>query len=143
PVKARLIFRPDRFLRGGDHLSFNDAGFAAVRFTEFDEDFSRQHQNVTQRDGKPYADLPRYVDKAYLAGVAKLNIARVAALANAPSRPRNVRVVTAKLENATTLRWNASPEPDVAGYEILWRDTTAPDWEHVKDVGNATSATVE
>lgn len=143
PVKPKLIFRPDRFLRGGDHLAFAEVGFPAVRFTEFDEDYSRQHQNVTEKDGRPYGDVPEYVDKEYLANVARLNLAAMVCLANAPSPPPRARLLTKELTNNCTIRWDASPEPDVAGYEVVWRDTTDPTWRHAKDVGNVTEYTLE
>lgn len=147
-LSPMLVFRSDRFLRGGDHSSFNEAGFAAVRFCEVYEDYRHQHQTPrveTGPDGTPvqYGDLLQFVDFGYVADVAKLNAAVLVNLANAPSVPAKVRIVTAKLETATTLRWEKSPEPDVAGYEVVWRDTTSPLWDHVKDVGNTTEATLE
>ncbi len=142
-VKPMLVFRPDRFLRGGDHTPFNNEGFAAVRFTEVYEDYTKQHQDVRIEDGVTYGDLPRDVDAQYLAGVAKLNAAALVHLANAPSVPGNARIIIAELTNDTTIRWDASPEPDVAGYEIVWRETTSPVWEHVRDVGNVTEATID
>ncbi len=142
PVKAKLVFRPDRFLRGGDHTAFNEAGFPAVRFTELDEDYSRQHQNVTRRDGRPYGDVPEYVDREYLANVARLNAAALVCLANAPTPPPNARLLTAELTNGCTMRWDPSPEPDVAGYEVVWRDTADATWTHARDVGNVTEATL-
>lgn len=143
PVKPKLVFRPDRFLRGGDHSAFNEAGFPAVRFTELDENYSRQHQNVTEKDGKPYGDVPEYVDKAYLADVARLNLAAIVSLANAPSPPPRARLLVKELTHTCTIRWDPSPEPDVAGYEIVWRDTTDPMWIHAKDVGNVTEYTLD
>jgi hypothetical protein len=142
PVKAMLVFRPDRFLRGGDHSAFNDNGFPAVRFTTVYENYDRQHQNVTEQDGKPYGDVVRFVDAEYLGNVARLNGVTLVRLANAPSPPPKARIITSKLENATTIKWEKSPEPDVAGYELVWRDTTAPRWEHAKDLGNVTEATL-
>lgn len=147
-LKPLLIFRSDRFLRGGDHSAFNEAGFPAVRFTEMYEDYRHQHQTPRIEkgpDGNPvqYGDLLEFVDFNYLANVARLNAATLVNLANAPSSPPKARIITAKLEYTTTLRWDRSPEPDVAGYEIVWRDTTSPTWDHVKDVGNVTEATLE
>jgi hypothetical protein len=146
-VKPMMVFRQDRFLRGGDHSAFNDAGFAAVRFTEVHEDYRHQHQTprIEIVDGKEvqFGDLPEFVDHVYLANVAKLNAAALVHLANAPSVPGRVRVITAKLEYWTTLRWERSPEPDVAGYEVVWRETTSPVWQFSKDVGNVTEATIE
>lgn len=127
-VQPMLVFRPDRFLRGGDHQPFLDQGFAAVRFAQVDEDYSREHANITTRDGKPYGDLPEFVDFAYVADVARLNLAAAAWLADAPRAPANARIVTAKLDINTTIRWDAAP--GAASYEVVWRDTTAPDWQH-------------
>lgn len=142
PVSARLVFRPDRFLRGGDHSAFNEAGISAVRFTTPFEDYSRQHVNVEQRDGAAYGDVSAFVDADYLAGVARLNVATLVHLANAPRPPSNVRIVTARLETHTTLRWDPSPEPFAAGYEVLWRDTTEPTWKHVHDARTATEVSL-
>jgi len=146
-VKPMLVFRPDRFLRGGDHSAFNEAGFTAVRFTEVHEDYRHQHQTPRlekDADGKDvqYGDLAEHVDAEYLANVTRLNAAVLVHLANAPSSPTRARIVTAKLEYNTTLRWDPSPEPDVAGYEVVWRDTTSPTWTNSKDVGLTTSATI-
>lgn len=143
PVQPMLVFRADRFLRGGDHTPFNELGFPAVRFTEVHETYSRQHQDVRVEDGVVYGDRVEYVDAAYLADVARLNAAAIVHLANAPSPPGRVRFVLEQLSNDTTLRWDASPEPDVAGYEIVWRATTSADWEAWRDVGLVTQATID
>ncbi len=137
-VQPRIIYRPDRFLRGGDHSAFNEAGFAGVRFTVPHEDYSRQHVGVTERDGVPYGDLASFVDAEYLAGVTRLNLAALIHMANAPSTPANARINTKQLETGTTIRWERSPETDTAGYEVVWRDTTDWQWRHVKDAGNST-----
>lgn len=141
-IEPLLVFRTDRFLRGGDHIAFNDEGFAAVRFSEVDETYERQHQDVRVEDGVSYGDLPEFVDAEYLADVTRLNGAVLAHLANAPSVPGDPRIVMAGLANDTTLRWEASPEPDVAGYEVVWRTTVSPYWEHARDVGAVTEATL-
>lgn len=143
PVRAILVFRPDRFLRGGDHTPFNELGFAGVRFCEVHEDYSQQHQDVRIENGVQFGDLARHVDAEYLADVTRLNAATLAHLANAPSTPVNARIIVADLDPDTTLRWDASPEPDVAGYEIVWRETTSPVWQESQDVGNATEGTVD
>jgi hypothetical protein len=135
-VKPILVFRLDRYLRGGDHSSFNQQGFAAVRFTEFREDFDHQHQNVRTENGMEYGDLPKFVDFDYVARVARLNAATLASLASAPAPPANVRLLTKDLENDSTLTWEASPGGLAPGYEILWRLTTSPEWEHVETVGD-------
>ncbi len=142
-VKPMLVFRPDRFLRGGDHTPFNENGFAAVRLTEIFENYTRQHQNVREVDGRPYGDVPEFVEAEYLANVARLNVAAIIHLANAPSSPANARIITARLANDTTIRWDASPESDVAGYEIVWRRTTSPVWTGSVDVGTVTDYTID
>jgi Peptidase family M28 len=142
-VKPMLVFRLDRFLRGGDHYSFNQLGFAAVRFTEFREDFHHQHQNVRTENGVEYGDVLKFVDYDYVARVARLNAATLASLAVAPAPPATVHVLTKDLENDTTLTWEASPGSLATEYEVLWRATTSPEWEHVQKVTGATRATLK
>jgi len=139
----KLVFRRDRYLRGGDHTSFNEEGFAAVRFTEYREDYTHQHQNVRMENGIEYGDLPKYVDFDYVANVARLNAATLASLASAPAAPVNVTMVTEKLENDTTITWEASPDGRATGYEVVWRPTTAPEWENVESVGDVHMAVVK
>jgi len=139
-VKPAPVFRLDRFLRGGDHYSFNLQGFAAVRFTEFREDYNHQHQNVRTENGIEYGDLPKFVNFDYVGEVARLNAATLAMLASSPGAPARVRMLTKELENDTHLTWEASS--GATGYEVLWRATTSPDWEHVQTVGT-TSATLK
>ncbi len=125
-----LEFRRDRFLRGGDHSSFNQEGFAAVRFTEWREDFNHQHQNVRTENGIEYGDLLKFVDFDYVARVARLNAATMAVLASAPPPPEKVRIVTHNLDNNTTLHWDAGHgAPSRTSYEIVWRETAAPNWQ--------------
>jgi hypothetical protein len=142
-VKPMLVFRLDRYLRGGDHSAFNQQGFAAVRFTEFREDFHHQHQNVRTENGIEYGDLARFVDFDYVARVARLNAATLASLASAPAPPANVHLLTKDLENDSTLTWEASPGGRAAEYEVLWRATTSPEWEHVQKVGNILRTTLK
>ncbi|MCU1300551.1 MAG: peptidase [Candidatus Sulfotelmatobacter sp.] len=142
-VKPTLVFRLDRYLRGGDHYSFNQQGFAAVRFTEFREDFHHQHQNVRTENGIEYGDLPKFVDFDYVAHVARLNAATLASLAAAPAPPANVHLLTKDLENDSTLTWEASPGAEGTAYEVLWRATTSPEWEHVQKVGTVLRSTVK
>jgi hypothetical protein len=122
----KLIFRRDRYLRGGDHSAFNDSGFAAVRFTEYREDFNHQHQNVRTENGIEYGDLPKFVDFDYVANVARLNAATLAALASSPAPPAEVRLLTRQLENDSKIEWKAAP--GATAYEVLWRKTTDPDF---------------
>jgi hypothetical protein len=140
-VKPMLVFRLDRYLRGGDNYSFDQLGFTAVRLTEYREDFHHQHQNVRTENGVEYGDLPKFVDYDYVAHVARLNAATLAALAAGPGAPGNVHILTKELENDTTLTWDATPE--ATGYEVLWRATTSPEWEHAQDVGNVTRMTLK
>jgi hypothetical protein len=141
-IKVEVVWRRDRYLRGGDHFSFLEAGYPAVRFTEPVEDWRHQHQNVRVEDGVQFGDLPEFVDFGYVAQVARVNAAALAALALGPSVPREVEMENLRLENDTTLRWKPNPEPDVAGYRIVWRETTAATWQWSKDVGNVTRATL-
>jgi hypothetical protein len=142
-VNPMLVFRLDRYLRGGDHSSFNQQGFAAVRFTEFREDFHHQHQNVRTENGIEYGDLAKFVDFDYVAHVARLNAATLASLASAPAPPANVHLLTKDLENDSTLTWEASPGGRASGYEVLWRATTSPEWEHIQKVGSVLRATLK
>lgn len=142
-VQPWLIYRSDRFLRGGDHTAFNERGYPAVRLTQVHEVYERQHQDVRTENGVRFGDAPEWVDEEYLADVTRLNAAVLVHLANAPRVPERARIIVAGLSNDTTLRWEPSPEPDVAGYEVVWRDTSSPRWQHVRDVGDATEATIE
>jgi len=142
-LKVMLIYRRDRYGRGGDHIPFLERGYPAVRFTEMNEEFRHQHQNVRVENGVQFGDLPEFVDFAYVANVARVNAASLAALALAPSRPTGVVILTARLSNDTDLHWDANKEPDLAGYEIVWRDTTSAVWTNSKPVGNVTSFTMK
>lgn len=141
-VRPMLVFRRDRFLRGGDHSAFNDAGFPAVRLTEVAETYSHQHQDVRTEGGIAYGDLPEHVDTGYLASVARLNAAVLGHLANAPEMPADARIVVSGLDAETELRWSRGNEPDLAGYEVVWRPTDTPYWQDVQDVGDVTSVTL-
>ena len=142
-IKVDVIYRRDRYLRGGDHAPFLEAGYAALRMTEPIENWQHQHQNPRIENGKQFGDLPEFVDFDYVAKVTRVNAAALASLALAPASPANVQMETFQLENNTTMRWQANTEPDLAGYRVVWRETTAPFWQHSKDVGNVTRATVE
>lgn len=139
PFAPFLVFRPDRYLRGGDHTSFNREGFAAVRFTEWREDFNHQHQNVVAPapgSSEPVlGDLIQFVDFNYVANVARLNAATLATLAASPGLPAKLAILTQKLDNGTTLRWEV-PAGAAANihYDLLWRETTASEWQFVKTV---------
>jgi hypothetical protein len=122
----KLIFRRDRYLRGGDHSAFNEQGFAAVRFTEYREDYNHQHQNVRTENGIEYGDLPKFVDFDYVANVARLNAATLASLASSPAPPSDVHLLTKQLENDSKIEWK--PAPGATAYEVLWRKTTDADF---------------
>jgi hypothetical protein len=122
----KLIFRRDRYLRGGDHSAFNEQGFAAVRFTEYREDYNHQHQNVRTEKGIEYGDLPKFVDFDYVANVARLNAATLASLASSPAPPSEVHILTKGLENDSKIQWK--PAPGATAYEVLWRNTTDADF---------------
>ena len=141
-MKVDLIYRRDRYLRGGDHFPFLDAGYAAVRMTEPNEDFRHQHQNVRVENGVQFGDLPEFVDFAYAADVARVNAAALASLAIGPAAPQEVLMENLVLDNNTTFRWTANTEPNVTGYRVVWRETTAPFWQKFEDVGNVTRTTV-
>ena len=140
-VKALPVFRLDRYLRGGDHFSFNQQGYAAVRFTEYRENFDHQHQTLRTENGIEYGDLPKFVDFDYVAKVARLNALTLAALASAPASPTNVRLETGNLDNDSTLKWE--PSRGSSGYEIIWRATSSPAWEQAQSVGNVTTTTLK
>jgi hypothetical protein len=142
--KVWMIYRRDRYGRGGDHIPFVERGFSGVRFTEADEDYTHQHQNVRTENGIFYGDMPEYVDFEYVANVARVNLISLASLANAPARPKNVTMVN-RLNNNTELKWSANTDADIAGYEIVYRDTTAAEWTNsisvpVEGVANALTA---
>jgi hypothetical protein len=144
-LEAKLVSRPDRYLRGGDQMSFNEQGFAAVRLTEYREDYNHQHQTPRTDKGIEYGDLLKFVDFGYAANVARLNAATLASLASAPAPPSNVGLVTKNLENDSTLTWSASPGGLAMKYEVLWRPTTDSEWpaQNVEAVGNVTQATLK
>jgi Zn-dependent M28 family amino/carboxypeptidase len=142
-MNVRVIYRRDRYLRGGDHIGFLEQGYPAARFTEVNEDYAHQHQDVRVENGKQFGDLPEFCDFHYIARVARVNAAALWTLATAPGTPKNARVVTSNLTNDTELVWARGTEPDLAGYEIVWRETTAPEWTNVRRVGDVTTATID
>jgi hypothetical protein len=138
-----LIFRRDRYLRGGDHISFNLQGFPAVRFTEWRENFDHQHQNLRTENGVHYGDLLRFVDFNYAANVARLNAATLATLAAAPGPPQDVHILTTALDNNTEITWEPpAGMPSAASYEVVWRATTDPNWTMSQSAGTTTTITL-
>ncbi len=141
--RVQVIYRRDRYGRGGDHIPFLERGFAAVRFTEPHEDYTHQHQNLRTENNVFYGDTIEFVDFGYVANVTRINAASLAMLALAPARPKNVGIVTGILTNDTNLKWDANTDADLAGYEIVWRDTTSPFWTNSLFVGNVTVYTAK
>ena len=141
-MHVRLVWRRDRYLRGGDQIPFLQQGYPAARFTEPAENFAHQHQDVRVENGQQFGDLPQFVDFAYTARVARVNGAALANLAWAPTAPKDAKIDTTQLTNDTTLTWKANPEPDLAGYEVVWRESTDPLWTHSIPVGNVTTYTI-
>lgn len=138
-----MIYRRDRYGRGGDQSAFLERGFTAVRLSESEEDFNHQHQNVRTENGVFYGDTPEYVDFEYVANVTRVNLAALAALASAPGKPKSVTFATTRQSADTELRWEAGKDADLAGYEVVWRDTTAPEWTGSAFAGNTTSFVVK
>lgn len=142
-----LEFRRDRFGRGGDHTSFNAEGFPAVRFTEWQENFDHQHQNLrtamgTRQDGTQgeieYGDYLKFVDTSYVANVARLNAACLATFASAPGKPVEVHIPAGSADNSSVLTWKApAGAPAGTTYEVVWRPTEAPTWTAVQTAGTA------
>lgn len=128
-LEVKLIYRRDRYLRGGDHTPFSQQGFAAVRLTEMNEDFNRQHQDIRTENGFKFGDLPEYVDYTYLQKVTRMNLSVMANLGLSVQEPENVVVLTSGLTNKTSLKWEAPKGKVPAGYYVLMRETTSPFWE--------------
>ncbi|MEX8547783.1 MAG: M28 family peptidase [Mucilaginibacter sp.] len=129
-LDVKMIYRRDRFLRGGDQTPFLQQGFAAVRFTEMNEDFNRQHQDVRKENGVDYGDVPDAADYDYIQKVSRMNLSVLANLALAPAEPQNVGIITSGLTNKTALKWEAPKTgKKPAGYYVLMRETISPYWE--------------
>jgi hypothetical protein len=147
-MNIRVIWRRDRYLRASDHVSFQQQGYPAARFTEPRENFDHEHQNTQVVDGVQFGDLIEFVDFDYIARVAAVNGAALWALATGPSTPKNLKIHTTPPgtlsgTNLTTLTWDANTEPDLAGYQVVMRETTAADWTDAIDVGNVITITLD
>jgi hypothetical protein len=142
-ARVRVIYRLDRYLRGGDHRPFLEQGFPAARFTEPRENFAHQHQDVRVENGVQFGDLPQFCDFGYIARVAKTNASALWSLAQGPGTPKDVFIDATVLTNDTVLLWSRGTDADLAGYEVVWRPTTAPFWTHVIRVGDVTQATIK
>ena len=146
-MNIRLIWRRDRYLRGSDHVSFQGQGYAAARFTEPRENFDHEHQNTQVVNGVQLGDLIEFVDFNFVGRVTGVNAAALWALASSPSTPKNAQIhttppVSFSGTNFTTLTWNANPESNLVGYEVVMRETTVPDWTSAIPVGNVTTVTL-
>ncbi|KAI0739149.1 Zn-dependent exopeptidase [Daedaleopsis nitida] len=143
-MNVRVIYRLDRYLRGGDHEPFLDRGYPAARFTEPHEDFAHQHQDVRvdPATGKQFGDLIEFCDFDFIARVAKVNGAAIWSLAQAPGTPKNVTIDASVLTNNSTLSWALGSDVGLARYEVLWRPTDVPFWTNVIPVGLVNEVTV-
>lgn len=141
-LRATMVYRLDRFGRGGDHRAFNDLGFPAVRIMETHENYNRQHQDVRVENGIEYGDVVEWVDFDYVAKMTALNAAVLASLAWAPPAPTNVQIGGSN-RPSTVLAWEGSDDPDLAGYKVYWRDTTSPQWDHSLWAGVVSEFTLE
>ncbi|MEX0823472.1 MAG: M28 family metallopeptidase, partial [Balneolaceae bacterium] len=144
-LDVMMIYRLDRFGRGGHHRPFNDAGYPAVRVMETNENYNRQHQDIRVEDGIEYGDVIEGVNFDYAAKLTALNVVSLAGMASAPSPPVNVEISGA-VQPSTTLNWKAldpDQNPNLKGYKLYWRLTTSPVWTHSRPAGNVTEYTLE
>jgi hypothetical protein len=147
-MNIRVIWRRDRYLRGSDHVSFQAKGYPAARITEPRENFNHEHRDVDVIDGVEFGDRLEFVDFRYTARVAKVNAAALWALATNPATPKNVQIhITPPVGfagiNDTVLTWDANPETDLSGYEVVTRETSASDWTQAIPIGNVTTVTLD
>src|SRR5215472_9048772 len=147
-MNVRTIWRRDRYLRASDHVSFEQQGYPAARFTEPRENFNHEHQNTQVVDGVQLGDLIDFVDFDFVARVTGVNAAALWGLASSPSTPKNAQIHTTPPgtfsgTNLTSLQWDANPEADIVGYQVVMRETTAADWTDALDVGNVTTVTLD
>ena len=139
-MNPMMIYRLDRFGRGGHHRPFNDAGFAGIRIMEAHENYTQQHQDIRTENGIAYGDVLEHVDFDYASKLTTVNAINLASIAWAPPAPKEVKI-GGIVEPSARLLW--SEVDGAVGYKIYWRDTTAPNWEHSRNVGNATKYTLE
>ena len=141
-LDAIMIYRLDRFGRGGHHRPFNDAGFTGVRIMETHENYNEQHQDLRTENGIKYGDVIESVNFEYAAKLTAVNALTLAALASAPAAPKNVMIGGA-VRPSTRLKWDAVSDDNLVGYKVYWRDTTSPQWQHSRFVGNVTDYTLK
>jgi len=128
-LDIKLVYRNDRFLRGGDHTPFSQNGFTAIRFCEMNENYDHQHQTVRKENGIQYGDFPEFMDFEYLKKVTCSNLATLSNLAWSPKAPKNVGIEVKELSNFSTLIWNKPEGKSVYGYTVLIRETSSTHWE--------------
>jgi hypothetical protein len=141
-MDVRVIWRRDRYLRGSDHISFLQHAYPAARFTEPRENFDHEHQDVRVENGVQFGDLAEFCDFDYIGRVARVNAATLWSLASGPGTPKGFTMSAAVLTNDTTLTWTRGTDANLAGYEVVWRETTSPVWTEVKAVGDVTTVTL-
>lgn len=141
-LNAIMIYRLDRFGRGGHHRPFNDAGFTGVRIMETHENYNRQHQDIREENGIKYGDVIEGVDFDYAAKLTAVNCLTLASIAAAPPAPSNVMIAGA-VQPSTRLKWKGANDSDIVGYKVYWRDTTSPQWQYSRYVGNITDFTLK
>lgn len=141
-LDAIMIYRLDRFGRGGHHRPFNDAGFTGVRIMETHENYNRQHQDIRVENGIEYGDVIKGVDFDYAAKLTAVNALTLASLASAPQEPQNLMIGGAVMPS-TQLQWDEVKDNNLIGYKIYWRDTTSPQWQYSKFVGRITNYTLQ
>ncbi len=141
-LDAILVYRLDRFGRGGHHRPFNDEGYTGVRIMETQENYNRQHQDIRVENGIHYGDVIEGCDFDYAAKITAANAATLATLAWAPAPPANV-LIGGVVRPSASLAWDPVEAPELAGYKVYWRDTTAPQWTHSRYVGKVNEFTLE
>ena len=141
-LKPMMIYRLDRFGRGGHHRPFNDAGYPGVRIMETHEHYQRQHQDIREEEGIFYGDVIEKVDFDYAASLTGVNALSLASLAWAPTTPQEVKIGGA-VRPSTTLAWKMTDDPHLSGYVVYWRETTAPQWQFRRVVGKVDTFTLK
>jgi len=141
-LDAIMIYRLDRFGRGGHHRPFNDQGFTGVRIMETHENYNEQHQDIRTENGIKYGDVIESVNFDYAAKLTAVNALTLAALASAPTAPKNVMIGGA-VQPSTRLKWESTKDKDLIGYKIYWRDTTSPQWQYSRFVGKVSDYTLK
>ncbi|MFC5046017.1 M28 family peptidase [Aquimarina hainanensis] len=141
-MNPMMIYRLDRFGRGGHHRPFNDLGYAGIRIMEAHENYTQQHQDIRTENGIQYGDVVEHVNFEYAAKLTAVNAINLASLAWAPPVPENVQI-GGIVAPAAKFKWTKSTDPAIAGYKIYWRDTTSPTWDHHKFVGNVDQYTLK